>query len=134
VRSLAAVVIEVLLLASLTGNAQEAPAPATASDGARGTLRGVVLNRLGQPVAGAAIVLAPVGARRGEIAAQTDIRGEFKLALAPGRYRARVARPGFRSLSTDEISIVGGRTRRLNLTLVALPSPEVLPLAPPPAE
>jgi len=134
VRSLAVVVIEVLLLASLTGNAQGAPAPATASDGARGTLRGVVLDPLGQPLAGAAIVLAPIGAKSREIAVQTDIRGEFKLALAPGRYRARVARPGFRSLSTDEISIVSGRTQRLTLTLVALPSPEVLPLAPPPSE
>jgi len=134
VRSLAVVAIEVLLLASLTGNAQEVTAPATASDGARGTLRGVVLDRLGQPLAGAVIVLAPVGARRGEIAVQTDIRGEFKLALAPGRYRARVARPGFRLLSTDELSIESGRTRRVTLTLVALPSPEVLPLAPPPAE
>ncbi len=61
-----------------------------------GTVRGVVVDPDGQPVPGAALILAgPLAVPR---AATTDSSGRFRFeSLAAGRYDLRVAVPGFRA-------------------------------------
>src|SRR5436309_11498317 len=61
---------------------------------------GRVLDSTGAPVAGARVAVTPVGGRTA-VSEVTDGRGEFVVALWPGRYTITVAAEGFVEASQE---------------------------------
>jgi len=70
------------------------------------TLHGIVRDTTGAPIGGARVTAAPEAAT-GTVSTVSDQRGEFSLALDPGRYTITVAVAGFDDASQR---IVAGRT------------------------
>lgn len=82
---------------------------------------GRVLDEAQAPLAGASISVQPLqppGAVRGVV---SDSAGGFRLGgLAPGRYRLRAARPGYRA-EQRELTLAAAQTLRLELRLRVAP-------------
>jgi len=76
------------------------------------TLQGKVLDSMRAPVAGARVEAVRDGSASGP-STVTDQRGEFTLAIEPGRYTVRVAAPGFQDAS-----------KHLTVSRTDAPSPE----------
>src|SRR5580698_503310 len=103
------VFVGALLLASVAGNAGQAPV-------ATGTLRGQVTDPSGAAVASATIlVTTPSGAAT---TATTNRDGIFEVTgLAPGKYGVKVIAPGFTTFENPGIDIAAGQAQKLNVSM-----------------
>lgn len=125
-RSLLGGMILAALVAAGSGcGGDDSPAGAPAS-GITGTCtRTVNLGPAGSkpqgpaPYAGAAITIYPAGAKKSVAKAVADAQGQFRVALAPGRYRVEVPDGGERT-----VEVTAGKYAAVTLEVVVnLPSP-----------
>ena len=81
-----------------------------------GTLKGQVLDELGGALVSASVFAADLNGV--ERTVTTNDQGLFVFnGLAPGKYKIRVAAPGFAGFETTFVEVVAGRTQQLNITL-----------------
>ncbi|MBX7119611.1 MAG: carboxypeptidase-like regulatory domain-containing protein [Gemmatimonadaceae bacterium] len=105
-RPVTALLAALLVAAAATARAQELHGRITLPDGT--------------PAAGA-IVEATAGAEPAVRRAVTGAAGDYLLRLAPGAYRIRALRIGFRPTDGGLVTLAAGERRRLDLTLTATP-------------
>lgn len=83
-----------------------------------GGIRGQVLNKDGEPLPGATVVIsnASLGVQQG---AMTDAKGEFRVVpLAPGKgYSVRVQFPGMSTITQSDVEVTPGRITVVPFTL-----------------
>jgi hypothetical protein len=103
------VFVGALLLASVAGNAGQAPV-------ATGTLRGQVTDPSGAAVVGATVLVTmPNGAAT---TATTNRDGVFEVTgLAPGKYGIKVIAPGFTTYENPGIDVTAGPPQKLNIAM-----------------
>src|SRR5262245_47578452 len=103
------------LVASILVLAFAVPAAAVES----GSLRGVVLDTSGQPVAGATVSLEGGAPGVGVRAAVTDGAGRFELGSLPPAigYRLRVVLSGFASVEMTGVQVEAGRVTQVTVGL-----------------
>lgn len=82
-----------------------------------GTLEGFVRDATGAVIANATVRVTQLGSGA-EITASTDYAGRYKLrGLAPGRYKVRVDRTGFKSFTMDGVNLAAGSVKQNNISL-----------------
>jgi hypothetical protein len=88
---------------------------AAQSEPQTGSVRGSILNRRGETVAGAVIVAE--GADGLVRDAGYAEEGEYRLVLPPGVYHVTVSSTGYYSLRRQRVRVRAGRTATINFTL-----------------
>src|SRR5262245_14557879 len=87
------VCLTAIILAALHAALHAAPHPAPAAAQTAYQIHGRVLDPVRAPIAGARVTVAADGVD--SLTAVSDARGEFTVALPPGRYAVTVAADGF---------------------------------------
>jgi hypothetical protein len=82
-----------------------------------GALAGSVADQAGAAVPGATVTISGVATNHSRTAVTGDDGGYVFTGLAPGEYRVRVEREGFRLLVREGVRMVTGETIRLDLRL-----------------
>jgi hypothetical protein len=106
--------LTLLLLAFAVASQPLDPAFAQTTGGIRGT----VLNKDGEPLPGATVVIsnAMLGVQQGAV---TDAKGEFRVVpLAPGKgYSVRVQFPGMSTVTVPDVEVAANRVTNVPVTL-----------------
>src|SRR5262249_188610 len=85
--------------------------------GGRSALEGVVKDTSGNPVAGAGLIAERITNGKAT-PGYTDVQGRFSITnLAPGNYRVRLEREGFRSTFYRTLSLEAGELGMIEATL-----------------
>ena len=82
-----------------------------------GRLKGSILNRRGELVAGAVITVEGRDGRVSDVGYTEE--GEYQLDLPPGVYYVTVSSTGYYSLRRRRVRVRAGRTATINFTLEA---------------
>lgn len=81
-----------------------------------GTLSGVITDHTKSVLPGVTVTATDLDTGR-QLAAVTDGRGQYRLAMPAGRYRIRADLPGFTPLELSELELLVGQNRTLSLSM-----------------
>lgn len=93
------------------------PSAAAQTERQTGRLEGSILNRRGETVAGAVIVVEGSDGRVSHVGYTEE--GEYTLDLPPGVHHVTVSSAGYYSLRRRRVRVHAGRTATINFTLDA---------------
>ncbi len=85
-----------------------------------GGLRGAVVDENNQPLAGAEVLLEPLGVLSRELRLESDANGTFvRVGIRLGDYRLTIQKEGYQTYS-EEIKIRPGAPRRIDVILISV--------------
>jgi hypothetical protein len=110
----------VLLMAAIAVSGALCAAGTAMAAPGEGTLRGVIVDRTGRPLAGVALVLSSARLGLSTTLSPSDTSGRFQSAVLPpgDDYVLKASLQGYAVVALSEVEILPGRATVLNVTLV----------------